>query len=172
MMDQEARIFLEEQHRQILQLVGQNDFLEVITPQRFPSQEFWLSMLVRGLACCEGQIQFAHGLNFRIRLNDDYLIRADSREILEYLGPHEEPWHPNIHGRGIFAPISPGQGLVEIVRMCFNIWTWNQYYEQDSERNQQVLDWARSQPAGRFPVEGRTLTWCHTCCAAPICPSL
>lgn len=172
MMDQEARIFLEEQHRQILHLVSQNAFLELITPQRFPSHEYLVSMLVCGLARCEGQVQPAHGLNFRIRLSDDYLLRADSREILEYLGPHEEPWHPNIHGSTIFAPISPGQGLVEIVRMCFNIWTWNQYYEQDSQLNQQVLDWARTQPAGAFPVDGRTLIWSRNCCAAQTCPSL
>ena len=159
MTDQEARIFLEGQHRRMLQLVAQNPLLEMITPQRFPSREFLVSMLARGLARRDGQILPAYGLNIRIRLNDDYLTRADSREIFEYLGPHEEPWHPNFHGSNIFVPVHPAQDVVDLVRTCFNLWTWRQYSDQDENLNIEVVEWARHQPAADFPVDHRSLVW-------------
>ncbi len=159
MTDQEARIFLEGEHLQMLQLVSQNPLLELITPQRFPSREFLVSMLAQGLARRDGKIVPAYGLNIRIRLNDDYLTRADSREILEYLGPHEEPWHPNFHGSRIYLPIRAGQSVVDLVRGCFNLWAWHQYSDQDENLNVEVVEWARRQPPSAFPVDPRTLVW-------------
>ena len=81
---------------------------------------------------------------------EDYLRRVNIPQVLTYLGPHPEPWHPNIRPPFLCAHIEPGTALVDILYACHEIWTWNLFATGDEGLNHAASQWSRKQAA--FPI--------------------
>jgi len=88
---------------------------------------------------------------------EDYLRRVNIPQVLTYLGPHPDPWHPNIRPPFVCAHIEPGSSLVDILYACFEIWTWNLFATGDEGLNHAASQWSRKQERSRFPVDRRPL---------------
>jgi len=88
---------------------------------------------------------------------EDYLRHVNIPQVLTYLGPHPEPWHPNIRAPFLCAHITPGTALVDILYACQEIWTWNLFYTGDEGLNHAAAQWARRQEPARFPIDRRPL---------------
>ena len=87
----------------------------------------------------------------------DYLRRVNIPQVLTYLGPHPEPWAPNIRPPFICAHIEPGTSLVDILYVCYEIWTWNLFATGDEGLNHAASQWSRKQDRARFPIDRRPL---------------
>ncbi len=88
---------------------------------------------------------------------EDYLRRVKIPQVLTYLGPHPEPWHPNIRPPFVCAHIEPGTSLVDILYVCAEIWTWNLFATQDEGLSHPASQWSRKQARSRFPIDRRPL---------------
>ena len=88
---------------------------------------------------------------------EDYLRRVNIPQVLTYLGPHPDPWHPNIRRPFLCAHIEPGTGLVDILYACHEIWTWNLFATGDEGLNHAASQWSRKQDRSRFPIDRRPL---------------
>jgi hypothetical protein len=88
---------------------------------------------------------------------EDYLRRVSIPQVLTYLGPHPDPWHPNIRPPFLCVHIEPGTALTEILLACHEIWTWNLFATGDEGLNHAASQWSRSQDRSRFPIDRRPL---------------
>ena len=88
---------------------------------------------------------------------EDYLRHVNIPQVLNYLGPHPEPWHPNIRPPFLCAHIEPGTALVDIIYACHEIWTWNLFATGDEGLNHAASQWSRKQERSRFPIDRRPL---------------
>ncbi len=112
--------------------------------------------LVRGQ---DGRIGAAHRFDVGIRFPADYLHRADTFEVLTWLGPREI-WHPNVHDRSPHICIGwmkPGTALVDLVYQVFEVITYNRYTTVEwNALNHDACAWARRN-RHRFPIDARPL---------------
>ena len=104
-----------------------------------------------------GQIVEFDQLGVAIWFPEDYLRHVNIPQVLTYLGPHPEPWHPNIRPPFICAHVEPGTSLVDLLYACFELWTWNLYATDDDGLNRAASQWSRHQPRSRFPIDRRPL---------------
>ena len=88
---------------------------------------------------------------------EDYLRHVNIPQILTYLGPHPQPWHPNLRPPFICAHLEPGTALVDVLYVCFEIWTWNLFSTGDEGLNHAASQWTRRQNNDRFPIDRRPL---------------
>jgi hypothetical protein len=88
---------------------------------------------------------------------EDYLRHVNIPQVLTYLGPHPQPWHPNIRPPFLCAHIEPGAALVDILYACYEIWTWNLFATGDEGLNHAASQWSRKQDRSRFPIDRRPL---------------
>ena len=86
-----------------------------------------------------------------------FIDRAELTTLPHDLGPHPDPWHPNIRPPFVCAHIEPGSSLVDILYACFEIWTWNLFATGDEGLNHAASQWSRKQERSRFPVDRRPL---------------
>jgi hypothetical protein len=152
--------FLRRQLEAGMALAESSDVLQLIPlpgsepPSRFVAHFSGRKGLVRNQRGAIVEFdRFVVGVNFP----DDYLRRVNIPQVLTYLGPHPDPWHPNIRGPFVCLHIEPGTSLVDILFACFEIWTWNLFATGDEGLNHAAAQWSRKQDRSRFPVERRPL---------------
>jgi hypothetical protein len=97
--------------------------------------------------------KFAVGIWFP----EDYLRHVEVARLLTYLGPHPSPFHPNIRAPFLCAHTEPGTSLVDILYVCYELWTWKLYSTSDEGLNHAAAQWSRQQNRNRFPIERRPL---------------
>jgi hypothetical protein len=156
--------FLERQIREATALAESSDLLNFI-PAPIPPPEsgcppnhFIAEFRCQGLVKDGGGkvVEFDRW-GIGVRFPEDYLrSRLHVAEILSYLGPALQPWHPNIRPPFICLHLQPGMPLVEILFSLFDLLTWNNYAAADA-LNPEASQWARNQGHGRFPIDRRPL---------------
>ena len=161
MADKVTAAFMERQFEEGMTLTKGSDMLELVPVSGKPPQTYIASYRARGLVRTdEGEVKEGNRCDVRIWLPDDYLRRAESVQVLSYLGPSRHPWHPNILPRPpyvICVHLSPGTPLVDLLYTCFELWTWTLYGTRDDGFNPAASQWARNQDQSRFPVDRRPL---------------
>lgn len=160
MNDRILEAFLRRQFEEGMALAGSSDVLELIPlpgedpPSRYIAHFEGCNGLVRDT---RGRIvefdKFAVGIWFA----EDHLRRVNPAQVLSYLGPHHEPWHPNLRPPFICAHIEPGTGIVDVLYAAFEIWTWNLFATHDEGLNHAASQWSRKQDRRRFPIDRRPL---------------
>jgi hypothetical protein len=152
--------FLSRQFEKGMELAGNSDILDLKPqPDRDPPCRYVAHFEgCRGLVRDEsGQVvefpRFVVGVSFP----QDYLRHVITPQVLTYLGPHSEPWHPNILPPFVDTFIEPGTALVDILHVCHEIWTWNLFATGDEGLNHAAAQWSRQQEQSRFPIDRRPL---------------
>jgi hypothetical protein len=157
MSDEILRSFLEHQAREAGRLVAASDLLELQPVEGDPPRRYIARFRARGLVRDpSGEIGESDLCDIGIWLPDDYLRRADARQVLTYLGPSPRPWHPNIAPPFICMSVRPATPLVDLLYALFELWTWNLRATHDP-LNWEAASWALSQDPARFPVDRRPL---------------
>jgi hypothetical protein len=153
--------FASVQAQEIQAFADGSDHLDVFPqPEHDPPSvwlvEFQCLNLVRPPG---GSIAIADRCRVAIRLPSDYLARADTFEILRWVGP-AHPFHPNIHP---VAPVLcagllyPAMELVELVLQIHQVVTWRNVTLVESDAlNRDAIAWARSNPE-LYPIDDRPL---------------
>jgi hypothetical protein len=158
MNDRIFESFLESQYAQGVALARSSDILELVPVDGTPPRRYIAGFRARGLALNPaGEVVEFDRFDVGIWLPDDYLRRAEAPQVLTYLGPSPRPFHPNIRPPFICVHLRPGTPLVDLLYSCFELWTYNLYATHDEGLNHAAAQWARNQPPGRFPVDGRSL---------------
>lgn len=151
--------FLKQQELDAAALVASTDRLSLVPVAGKPTTHYLAEFHCRGLAKApDGRIVEHDRWAFGISFPADYLRRAmPSPQVLTYLGPHPEPWHPNLKGPLVCLHLQPGTPLVDLVYSLYELVTWNLYSTTDEGLNHGAAQWARHEPASRFPVDRRPL---------------
>ena len=158
MSDPVLRAFLECQLAQGMALARDSDILELFPVDGNPPQRYIASYRARGLIQNDrGEVVEFEKCDIGIWLPDDYLRHVNPAQVLCYLGPAPRPHHPNIRPPFICMHLRPGTPLVDLLYTCFELWTYNLYATHDEGLNHAASQWVRNQPAGRFPVDRRSL---------------
>ena len=160
MSDKIFTAFLNRQFEEGRALARQSDVLKLLPlPGDNPPCRY-----IARFAGCKGLVRDAHGqivefdqFTVGIFLRDDYLRRVEVSEVLTYLGPHPQPWHPNLRPPFICAHVEPGTPLVDLLFVCFELWTWNLFATGDEGLNHTASQWSRRQDKTRFPIDRRPL---------------
>jgi hypothetical protein len=159
MSDPIYEAFLRQQFKEGMALASSSDVLDLTPlpgepPCRFIAHFEGRRGLVRDP---RGQIMEFEKFIVGIWFPEDYLRRVNIPQVLTYLGPHPEPWHPNIRPPFVCAHIEPGTALVDILYACHEIWTWNLFATGDEGLNHAASQWSRKQERSRFPIDRRPL---------------
>lgn len=157
MPDRILTTFLESQYTAAMRLQESSDRFDLLPVAGAPPQRYILSLRATGLIQANGGIIETDRCDVMIWFPDHYLRHIEAPEVLTYIGPHPRPWHPNMRPPFICAKIRHGTTLVELIYLCFEIWTWRLYGTRDDGLNPAASQWARNQPAGRFPIDPRPL---------------
>jgi hypothetical protein len=153
--------FLRRQREEGTRLAEASDVLRVMalpdpsgTPCRYAARFCGRHGLVQGRG---GAIELFDTFDAMIWFPPDYLRRVAVADVLSYMGPHPNPWHPNIRPPFVCAHIEPGTGLVDLLHVLHEMWTWNLWATGDEGLNHAASQWARRQDPGRFPIDRRPL---------------
>jgi len=160
MKDKIFEAFLRRQFEEGKALAASSDALELIAmPDGDPPSRY-----IAHFERCNGLVRDARGAivefdKFAVGIwfADDHLRRVNPAQVLTYLGPHPDPWHPNLRPPFICTHIEPGTGLVDILYACFEIWTWNLFATHDEGLNHAASQRSRKQDRNRFPIDRRPL---------------
>lgn len=149
------------QHEAGLALAATSDLLELAPlpgPGSAPDR-YLVQLRTRGLARDAAGRIVEHDLwTFGIWLPPNYLRGGfHPGEIVTYLGPMREPWHPQIRTPHVCLLIRPGMPLTELLLTLHDLISWNLYSTHDEGLNHPASQWSRHQPASRFPVDRRPL---------------
>ena len=158
MSDTIFQSFLEAQHERGLALVSANDRV-TLEPMAGDPPYCYLARFN-----CHGLVQNSHGgienhdrWAIGIRLPDNYLkTQVHVAEILTFLGP-PHIFHPNFRPPFVCLTVRPGTPLDELLYSLYDLLTWNVYGVGDDGLNPGAAQWARHQPAARFPLDRRPL---------------
>jgi len=129
-----------------------------------PPQRYVVTFRAKGLVQSVTGVQEADVARFGIWLPDEYLkddVDLAHMPIITYLGPHPQPWHPNmlpVVPYIVCVHMVPGTPLVTLLRGAYELWTYQLVSTSDNGLNPRAASWARSQPPERFPVDPRPLT--------------
>jgi hypothetical protein len=160
MNDKIYEAFLRQQFKDGMALAASSDILDLTPldgdpPIRYIAHFEGAKGLVRDRG---GQIVEFQKFMVGIWFPDDYMRHVNIPQVLTYLGPHPEPWHPNMRApHYICADIVPGTSLVDILYACYELWTWNLFYTGDEGLNHAASQWSRKQDPSRFPIDRRPL---------------
>ena len=158
MRDRILESFLAGQYEAATALAADSDILDlhpldVPVPQRYIAV-FHARGLVQG---ADGSVVPSDRCDVGIWLPDDYLHRAQAFQVLTYLGPHPNPFHPNFRRSAICVHLTPGMPLVDVLYTLFELWTFNLYYTGDEGLNHAASQWVRGQEPSTFPTDRRPL---------------
>ena len=67
------------------------------------------------------------------------------------------PWDLAALGKPPKFTLEPGTGLVDLLHVLHELWTWNLWATGDEGLNHAAAQWARRQDPGRFPIDRRPL---------------
>lgn len=160
MSDKIYEAFLRRQFEEGMALTNSSDVLD-LTP--LPGGEPPFRYLAhfegrRGLVRDQrGQIVEFDEFIVGVWFPEDYLRRVTITQVLTYLGPHPEPFHPNLRPPFSCMHVEPGTGIVDILYACHEIWTWNLFATGDDGLNRSAAQWSRKQDPSRFPIDRRPL---------------
>jgi hypothetical protein len=160
MSDQIYKAFLRRQFEEGMALAASSNILDLTAlpdgdpPFRYIAHFEGCRGLVRD---GDGQIVEFKKFMVGIWFPADFLRHVIIPQVLTYLGPHPEPWHPNIRPPYLCAHIEPGTTLVDILYACHEIWTWNLFATGDEGLNHAASQWSRKQDRSRFPIDRRPL---------------
>ncbi len=158
MTDRILQSFLRQQYTDGMALAEASDILELIPSGDSAPRQYIARFAARGLARDpDGNVVEVDGFDVGICFPDEYLRKVDASEVLTYLGPHPQPWQPNIKPPFICVHSAPGMRLVDLLYTCFDLWTWNLFYTGDEGLNHAAAQWARHQDPSRFPIDPRPL---------------
>ena len=157
--------FLSAQHRAGMALAAESDLLNLIPFGGTPPNRYVAEFSCRGLVRSNGEIVEHDFWAVGITFPSNYLRQSlDVANLLTYLGPHPEPWSPNMQIGGppslICLHVGNGSGLLEILGGLFDLITWNLYSTSDEGLNHEAAQWCRNQLSevpDRFPVDRRPL---------------
>jgi hypothetical protein len=159
MNDRIYQAFLRRQLEEGTRLADNSEVLRLTALHGDPPSRFIAHFEgCRGLVRNErGQIVEFDKFMMGIWFPEDYLRRVEIPQVLTYLGPHPEPWHPNIRPPFLCVHLEPGTSLVDILYACQEVWTWNLFATGDEGLNHAAAQWSRHQPRSRFPIDRRPL---------------
>ena len=123
-----------------------------------PAARFILEFRCKGLAREQGRVVEKNLWHIGVFFPENYLRAAvHVSEVLTYLGPVLEPWHPNIRAPFICMHLTPGASLVDITLGLYDLLTWNLFATGDEGLNHAAAQWSRHQDPRRLPVDRRPL---------------
>jgi len=160
MTDVIYEVFLRKQLEEGMALAEASDILNLTPlPDSDPPCRFIAHFDgCRGLVRDErGEIVEFDKFRMGIWLPPDYLKRVSIPQVLTYLGPHSDPWHPNLRPPFACMDIVPGTSLVDLLYNCFELWNWSLFSTRDDGLNPAASQWARKQERSRFPIDRRPL---------------
>ncbi|MBM3882250.1 MAG: hypothetical protein FJ387_21445 [Verrucomicrobia bacterium] len=150
--------FLMRQFEEATALARQSDVLELAPQDGRPPNRYLAHFQCKGLVRdgSGGPVEFNH-LLVGIWLPEDYLRQVNPGQVLTYLGPAPQPWHPQIRPPFICAHIPPGTRLTDVLHTLYDLWTYNLVAVGDNGLNPDAAAWYRQQHPSRFPLERRPL---------------
>ncbi|PWU21224.1 MAG: hypothetical protein C5B50_02235 [Verrucomicrobia bacterium] len=159
MSDHIREAFLRRQYKEGMALAAESDIFD-LTPltDSDPPSRYLAHFSCRGLVR-DGRGKIVEFDQFRVGIwfTPDYLRYANVAQSLTYLGPHRFPWAPNIRNPFLCAHIAPGTPLVDLIYVCYELWTWRLFATHDDGLNPAASQWARNQKSFRFPIDNRPL---------------
>lgn len=155
--DQVLNGFLEEQLAAGLELARSSEVLDLQRLPGDPPSQFFAAFHGRWLTDeGGGRIGECPLAVLHVRFPQDYLRSVQPAMIVSVFAPFNL-WHPNIAAPMIcLGAVPPGTGLVDLLFQCFEILAFHKF-SPHSPLNPQAAQWARRQPAGRFPIDRRSL---------------
>ncbi|HUW58244.1 MAG TPA: hypothetical protein VMZ92_16525 [Planctomycetota bacterium] len=157
-MDRVLGLFLKSQYDSAMKLAAESDILTLHPLDGPPPQHYIASFRARGLAQDrDGNIVPSDRCDVGIWLSRKYLSEPAAGEVLTYLGPHPNPWHPNFRRGAICVHLTPGMALVDILYTLFEMWTYKLYYTGDEGLNHAASQWMRREDRSMFPTDARPL---------------
>ena len=149
--------FLQAQFDEGLAFARESDVVELMPAFGSPPSKYMATFHGEWLAQDpRGQIVGVPLAVFGIAFPRDYLRCTEVGMIATVLEPHNL-WHPNISGPFVcLGHLVPGMSLVDILYQCFEVLAYFRH-SPASPLNEAAAQWARNQPAGRFPTDRRAL---------------
>jgi len=150
--------FLRHQLGSGMALAEASDLLELFPMWGDPPDHYLARFRCKGLVeRADGVIAEAADFAVGIHLPIDYLRRAESVDVVTWLGP-PNGFHPNVRPPFIcLGHLVPGTPLVDLLYQLFEIVSWASYNPQEHDAlNRKACAWARQNP-GRLPVDRRPL---------------
>jgi len=159
-MDKIFDAFLWRQYEEGMALADASDLLDLVPFPGEPPEAYLATFHCKGLVrAARADITIAERFEVAIKFPADYLRRAESFEVLRWVGPREV-FHPNISDKApviCIGKLVPGTSLVDIVYQCFEIITYNKVtMREDDALNHDACMWARNNQH-RFPIDTRPL---------------
>jgi hypothetical protein len=155
--------FLEKQWEELMALNAECDLFRIYPLRGTPPYVYLARYRCKGLAkTLSGKIVVHDSWDVGIQIPPHYLrAPLHPSEVLTFVGTGEThglaPFHPNISNKCICMTITPGMPITEIVYGLFELLTWQLYSTRDEGLNHEAAQYARSQPADRFPIDTRSL---------------
>ena len=156
--------FLSQQLDEARELERKSTVMELAIVDGTPPQRYVATFHAQGLVRNAGGVEEANVARFGIWLPDDYLkddIDLAHMPIATYLGPHPNPFHPQILPFPPFAVcihMVPGTPLTALIRAVYEVWTYQLVSTWDNGLNPKAASYSRAQPPERFPIDSRPLT--------------
>ena len=158
MSDPIYHAFLARQLEEGQRLAAGSDLFTLQPLPERPAAHFILEFRCKGLAREQGRVVEKNLWRVGVFFPENYLrASVHVAEVLTYLGPVPEPWHPNIRAPFICMHLTPGAPLVDIALGLYDLLTWNLFATGDEGLNHAAAQWSRHQDPGRFPVDRRPL---------------
>jgi len=154
-MDAIAKLFLESQQREAMQLAAESDLLEV---RALDLHRTIATFRCRGLVCdASGEVREHDRFTLGVFLSENHLREVNPAEVLTWLEPREV-WHPNIRPPFVcLGRIAPGTPLVDLLHRCFELISYeNVTMREDDALNRPACAWARRNRE-RFPIDSRPI---------------
>jgi len=164
-MDKIRAGWLEKQYRLGMELANASDFVDLVPVAGDPPERYIAKFSCTGLIRSGNDVVEANDFGISIWFPSDYAWRANTFQVLSWLGP-DEVVHPNI-GRGPFREIGPlwicigemypGMSLVDILIQTADVITFrNVTMDEKNALSPESCLWARSN-LHRFPTDTRPL---------------
>lgn len=154
--------FLKSQIDRARRLVQTSDRVTLTPLQGQPPYCWLVRFSCVGLVKSRRGVAEHHRWALGVRFPEDYLrARVHVAEVLTWLGP-QEVWHPNVSPPFVCIDLRAGMPLDELVFTLYDLLTWNVYGVGDDGLNRAAAQWARHQPAERFPLDRRPLLRANT----------
>jgi hypothetical protein len=148
--------FLRRQYEEGMALAASSDLLQLQPIEGDPPCRYIARFHAKGFVQTPQGIVAHDTWDIGIWFPADYLRRAVSYEMLRFLNP-PTVWHPNVLFPLICADFGgPATPLVSVLYVSFELLTWH-LFATASALNPDAAQWARNQPAGRFPTDHRPL---------------
>jgi hypothetical protein len=152
--------FLRGQLVQGMKLGAQSDVATVIPIFGNPPQQYVIEFRCKGLRKDErGAIVESNGpWGFGVNFPANYLRGGfHAANVIAYLGPVTNPFHPNQKGQFVCLDVLPAMPLTDIIYSLYELVTWSLLSTHDEGLNHEASQWYRNQNPARFPVDRRPL---------------